>query len=134
MIFTRCSTDAGIVGAQFGVAAIAVGPAVGRVIDMYGWLYAFKVKARASGRPGPNAPTGDYRRSITSEFHGFPGGGFALVGTNKPQGRRLENGFVGRDSLGRMYNQRPFPHFGPALDEIEPPLIGALEAAVGETT
>lgn len=107
--------------------AQAIGPEVGAVVQMYGTLYALQVKARASGRPGPNAPTGDYRRSIESKFIALPGGGMAMVGTNKPQGRRLEFGFVGRDSLGRNYNQRPFPHFGPALDFIEPAFGAALE-------
>lgn len=97
----------------------------------YGTLLVTRVQAKASGRPGPNTPTGDYRRSIhmqTSEgLLGLTPGGFVVaVGTNKPQGRRLEFGFVGRDSLGRVYNQPPYPHFGPALDEISGPLEQAL--------
>ncbi|WP_172673788.1 hypothetical protein [Methanogenium cariaci] len=39
------------------------------------------------------------------------------VGTNAPQGKRLEFGFVGRDVLGRYYNQEAQPHLRPAVDE-----------------
>ncbi len=52
------------------------------------------------------------------------------VGTNRPQGRRLEDGFVRADSLGRVYNQPPFPHVGPAKDEIEPQLVEGLTLLV----
>lgn len=40
------------------------------------------------------------------------------VGTNHPAARRLEFGFVGTDSRGRRYQQRPQPHFGPAVDAV----------------
>ena len=40
----------------------------------------------------------------------------AYVGTDQPQARRLEKGFVGRDSLGRLYNQAPQPRWRPAFD------------------
>jgi hypothetical protein len=78
-----------------------------------------KIKGRASGRPGPRIVTGDYRRSFTTEpFRVFGGTGW-LVGTNKAQGPRLEHGFNGTDSLGRNYDQPPFPHVKPAADEID---------------
>lgn len=85
-----------------------------------------QIKANASGRPGPNAPTGDYRRSWTRRKvrNGFS------VGTNRPQARRLEYGFVGRDSLGRMYNQPPYPHVGPAVDLIGPVYLARMEEVV----
>jgi hypothetical protein len=38
----------------------------------------------------------------------------AEVGTDQPHGYRLEQGMVGRDSLGRFEQQRPRPHFAPA--------------------
>lgn len=83
-------------------------------------LLETRVKANASGRPGPRARTGDYRRSISHRF--YTGGDNELigeVGTNKPQGRRLEFGFVGYDSLGRFYDQPPYSHFAPALETTE---------------
>jgi len=38
------------------------------------------------------------------------------VGTNVEYARRLELGFVGTDSLGRNYNQKPRPHLIPAYE------------------
>lgn len=87
------------------------------------------VKAKASGRPGPNAPHGDYKRSIGHEIHIDPiGGPYGVVGTDAPQGYRLELGFVGFDSLGRFYPgpAQVYPHFGPAVDEIEPVFYAAM--------
>lgn len=42
-----------------------------------------------------------------------------VVTTDAPQAARLELGFVGVDSLGRHYNQPPFPHVRPAADLVE---------------
>ena len=77
-----------------------------------------QIQANASGRPGPNAPTGDYRRSWQVQ----PIGGklAAVVSTNRPQAMRLEFGFVGDDSLGRTYNQPAFPHIEPAILKMRP--------------
>jgi hypothetical protein len=96
------------------------------VLRHYGQLYQTRVRSGASGRPGPRAVTGDYRRSITLEMglvDGFPA---AIVGTISPQARRLEYGFVGADSLGRHYNQPPFPHWDPPLAGIVEELTAAL--------
>ncbi len=99
-----------------------------RAVVQFGALLLTKVKANASGRPGPNTVTGDYRRSWSVKYSSGVGGRVASVGTNKPQGRRLEFGFVGVDSLGRVYDQPPFPHVQPAADEIEPQFLGTIEA------
>ncbi|WP_405526785.1 HK97 gp10 family phage protein [Streptomyces canus] len=92
----------------------------------YTMLLETQIKANASGRPGPNVITGDYRRSWTHEV--YVGGGVVtgVVGTNKPQARRLEYGFVGADSLGRVYDQPPYAHVGPAVQTIGPLLAQAL--------
>lgn len=107
-------------------------------------LMVTRTKAKASGRPGPNAPTGDYRSKIdAAEFNHTDKIGF-VAGTDDKRGRRLELGFgknevrqpgssyptkEGReDKLGRVYHQPPYPHFGPALDELE----GAYEKAIGD--
>lgn len=84
------------------------------------------VKRNASGRPGPNAPTGNYRRSINRQVQRLPPGTTGQVGTSAPQGRRLEYGFHGVDSLGRTYRQPAYPHFGPALDDIGPKFLAAM--------
>ena len=101
-----------------------------QVVRKWGLLLTTKIKAKASGRPGPNAPTGDYRRSWGTEFHDSPVGPVSQSGTNAPQGRRLENGFVGTDSLGRTYDQPPFPHVGVSADEIEPLFIAEYERLI----
>lgn len=120
------------VAARLNARAAAALPAVASVVQHYAMLLETAIKAHASGRPGPNAPTGDYRRSWTHEFSTSGMTVEAVVGTNKPQGRRLEYGFVGADSLGRIYNQPPFPHVGPAVEEIRPAFLAAVGAAVGD--
>ncbi|MCA1220252.1 hypothetical protein [Streptomyces sp. 8L] len=86
------------------------------------------IQANASGRPGPNVITGAYRSSWRTEPIRIPYGAMCTIGTDAPQGRRLEFGFTGVDSLGRYYDQPPFPHVGPAL-----PAIGeALQQSVRE--
>lgn len=96
------------------------------VVRHHGHLLRTRVMRNASGRPGPNVVTGDYRRSITVEFYEADGQFIATVGTNSPQGRRLEFGFHGADSLGRVYAQPPLPHFGPALDATAPEFNAAI--------
>ncbi len=67
----------------------------------------------------PNVVTGTLRRSIRSTpIAKFGGGYMTSVGPNTEYGRRVELGFVGTDSLGRRYNQPPYPYFGPAVTEV----------------
>jgi hypothetical protein len=109
--------------------AAAVGPELDRTVRTHGAMLEAAVKRNASGRPGPRVITGAYRRSIVSYYDSSGGMTFAFtVGTNAPQGARLEYGFHGVDSLGRNYNQPPYPHFGPAIDWLEP----QFEKAVGD--
>jgi hypothetical protein len=89
-----------------------------RITKKHGSLLVTKIRARASGRPGPGVVTGDYRRSWGSTYRATPDPS-ATVGTNAPQARRLEYGFTGRDSLGRHYAQPPLPHVAPAVQETE---------------
>jgi trans-2-enoyl-CoA reductase len=55
----------------------------------------------------------------------------AVVGTTAPQARRLEFGFVGADSLGRVYNDAPLPHFEPDLQKTADELEKAVERLLG---
>lgn len=87
-----------------------------RVTRHHAMLLETRIKANASGRPGPRAITGNYRRSWSTSHMGM----MSTVGTNAPQARRLEWGFYGPDRLGRVYNQPPYPHVGPAVDAITP--------------
>jgi hypothetical protein len=85
------------------------------------------VQMRASGRPGPNAPTGDYRGSWDVEpIEVSPTSVSLSAGTDRAQANRLEYGFVGTDSIGRTFDQPPYPHMGPAVDEIEPIFYAAM--------
>lgn len=101
-------------------ASTKMGAKARALVRHHGTLLQTQVKANASGRPGPRAPTGDYRRSINLRMAGNASTSTASVGTDRPQGRRLEGGFRGTDSLGRSYDQPPYPHFGPAIDKIQP--------------
>lgn len=108
-------------GVEVGVKATAV-------TATYGMLLLTLVKAHAARRPGPRIITGDYNRSIVYRPDVGLGWVGARVETNAPQGRRLEFGFVGVDSLGRHYNQPPYPHFGPALDRVADEYTAAIAA------
>ncbi|MGW6021267.1 HK97 gp10 family phage protein [Streptomyces sp. NPDC055214] len=89
-----------------------------------------QVQRNASSRPGPRVVTGKYRASWQSGVHRAGPVIVGEAGTNAPQGRRLEFGFVGVDSLGRHYNQPPFPHLGPAVNAFGPLLVRELRNAV----
>lgn len=122
------------VAASFVVAGDLSRKAMRTVVRRQTILLETRVKGRASGRPGPNAPTGDYRRTIDHRVVDTINLVVGYVGTNAVQGRRLETGFTGTDSLGRYYDQPPYPHFGPATDETEPLFRADLERAIQEAT
>lgn len=103
---------------------------VRRVVSSHGTLLETRVKANASGRPGPRAQTGDYRRSIVAAISSAAAATKATVGTNKAQANRLERGFVGVDSLGRAYDQPPYEHFGPAFRTTTPQFLTDLTSLI----
>ena len=116
-------------------AANQIGDVVERRMKSVGNIGVAQIKANASGRPGPmvrNSEEPNYRDSWKAITSGIPYGAECVIGTTKPQGKRLEFGFVGPDSLGRVYNQPPFPHVQPALGPIEDALHEQMRAAVGE--
>lgn len=107
-------------------------PMVNAKVVHGGQILETRIKASASGRPGPNAPTGDYRRSWNTLVT-YDGAMVVVdVGTNKPQGRRLEFGFHGTDSLGRHYNQPPFPHVEKNIDPVVDLVVHAIDAEVAK--
>lgn len=71
-----------------------------------------------------------------AEFHDVGGAtrrsDFAevFVGTDVPYGPRIEYGFVGRDSLGRFYNQPPQAYMRPAYDETREAVVKEVGEAV----
>jgi hypothetical protein len=108
-------------------AAVTAGAKAFSVTRRWTQALTTKIKANASGRPGPRARTGDYRRSWSGIT--YVREAVEIVGeasTNAPQGPRLEFGFTGVDALGRHYNQPPYPHAGPALTAIGAPYTADL--------
>lgn len=118
--------------AKLELAAKKVGPAIAHAVEHTGTLGQARIRGNASGRPGPNVITGAYRNSWQTDTRRIPHGAICTLGTNAPQGRRLEFGFVGMDSIGRNYNQPPFPHVQPALPFIEATLMATMRLALAE--
>lgn len=107
--------------------------AVRSTTEHYGMVLQRRVMARASGRPGPRVITGDYRRSITRSGVYVVAGAIGVeVSTNRPQAWRLEKGFTGTDSAGRVYDQPPYEHFSPAFHETEHEYLAGLAAKLAE--
>jgi hypothetical protein len=121
MIEISIRSNAEQVAAELGKYPEHVDEESERALDHAALLLETRIKANASlpagGPPGPRAITGDYRASWNARKTGrFQ----RTVGTDRPQARRLEYGFVGADALGRVYNQPPYVHVRPAVDEIGP--------------
>jgi hypothetical protein len=126
MIITVHALNADEVAAKLAARPALFKNAMRGIFPKAGAMLKTQVMANASGRPGPRVITGAYRRSWTYRA----GVDRVTVGTNAPQGARLEHGFVGPDRLGRVYHQPPFPHAGPALDQVSPRFIAMCEAAL----
>lgn len=118
--------------ARFEHAAKKIGPAIEKGVKHTGVLGVARIRGNASGRPGPNVVSGAYRNSWRPETKRLPYGAVCTIGTDLPYGRRLEFGFTGTDSLGRYYDQPPFPHVQPALPYIEQTLMGQMRLAITE--
>lgn len=66
---------------------------------------------------GPGVVTGRHRNSIKVLEQGpIPRGYAASVGPTMVYSRRLELGFTGTDSAGRVYDQPPYPYLRPAVE------------------
>jgi len=111
-------------------SADRVGPETRRTVRQQARLGLAMIKFNASGRPGPNIITTDYFDSWESIPFEVPVGGGADIHTDRPQGRRLEYGFMNMfDSLGRFYRQPPFPHVEPAVEELSQQYVEAFKDA-----
>ncbi|MFG3337005.1 hypothetical protein ACGFZZ_33925 [Streptomyces tendae] len=132
MSTTRYFTDPDQLAAAMAAAAARVGPATEQAVRHEALLLQHLIQAAASGRPGPNVITGQYRASWQTQVFPHGNGATAIVGTFAPQGRRLELGFYGADSLGRVYAQPPFPHVAPALAVIRPHFAERIGTAAME--
>ncbi|MFI6469846.1 HK97 gp10 family phage protein [Streptomyces sp. NPDC050516] len=123
-------TDAGALAAALDRGAQRSLVAAGAAMRHSAQALVQQVQQRASGRPGPRVITGRYRASWSSEVHRAGPVITGEVGSTAPQARRLEFGFVGVDSLGQHYSQRPYPHLGPAVEQAGPLIVQALARAV----
>ena len=87
-------------------------------VHRFAVLLAERIQTAASGRPGPNIVSGNLYGSIAIDhtLGDVDGWGVATVYTNVIYARRLELGFYGTDSLGRSYNQPPYPFFSRAVE------------------
>lgn len=130
------ASDAFRVAAELDAMGIRAGARAYALVQHFGQLATSRIKARAglprSGPPGPRIITGDYNRSITMAMTSLLGSPTAEIGTDRPQGPRLEFGFHGEDSLGRYYEQPPYPHFGPGLDDVGDGFVAAIAALADE--
>ncbi|MFI1801919.1 HK97 gp10 family phage protein [Streptomyces sp. NPDC020379] len=110
-----------------GVAAMA---AVHIAMEHGAQSLKSRVQQNVSGRPGPNVVTGRYRASWQAEVSGAGPPVTGVVGSSAPRARRLEYGFAGADSLGRVYHQPPLPHLGPAVRQAGPTIAREMGTAV----
>lgn len=72
--------------------------------------------------------TGAYRASWGIQI----GSGYAKVFTKHPAARRLEYGFAGVDSLGRLYNQPARPHVRPAIADTKEKIVESIRRGIIE--
>lgn len=123
--------DLADLGPRLERAADRVGPEVNRTVQQQARLARAMIRWNASGRPGPNIISGDYFDSWgPAQPFAVPDGGGAMLGTDRPQARRLEYGFMERyDVLGRYYEQPPFPHVEPAVNELSEEYVDAFKDA-----
>jgi hypothetical protein len=141
-------SDVFTLGAQLRAVGTHVQRVGGSVVRRNSLKLRDAVRRHAEGRPGPEKITGAYWNSIQVTNDRGAGGlgvadgvyssrvgrisrGFeAEVYSDAPQARRLEFGFVGADSAGRHYNQPPFPHWAPAIAEVEPEFFHEMDSLV----
>lgn len=121
---------------RLDAAADNLGDTIARRVVHTAELGRGMIRANATGRPGPNVITGKYRSSWEVVGRAIPHGAQCTIGTNAPQGRRLEYGFWDMtDSIGRHFYQPPYPHVGPAVPRMETVLreqmLGAVEEVLG---
>ena len=132
------SSEVFAMAAKMAANAKVIDDVTEQAIKTVGYRGLGLVKKNASGRPGPRVRTGDYRRSLNVRFgadkfsdaRGITHS--ATIGTNAPQAQRLEEGFIGADSLSRVYNQPAFPHFRPMAEQIQAEWATVMAAVVKE--
>lgn len=122
-ISVRSSVDAGLVrelGRRASAARHTGDALTAAAIKLQG-----RARDHSSGRPGPNIITYQFWSAWTWAVGAD--GISATVANGSTYAARLEFGFVGVDSMGRHYNQPPYPSLGPAVMESEDLLGEELE-------
>lgn len=117
--------------ASFRAGMVEVESQLHLVMDDYGQALTETIQEHASGRPGPNVINDVYRPSWRYEVSGSGGSVSVEVGTDAPQGYRLELGYHGTDSLGRSYHQPAFPHVDVSVEETADTLAYMLTLMMG---
>lgn len=117
---------------------LRVHDATRQATDKAAQLVVGAAKRKATHRPGPNVITGIMRAKIAQQGRARSDGDWrwrAEVAPTGVQSRRLELGFMNmRDSLGRLYHQKPYPFLRPgqteALPKVEAMLVRQWAEAV----
>mgnify|MGYP000860361228 FL=1 len=113
------------------LAAKSVSNKAGEIILKRALLTETEIKRNSTSRPGPISRSGEHRRAWTTTAFAKRGEVGAVIGNTVPYAMRLEFGFAGTDSLGRVYNQPPYPAAGPAMQLAQPLLKKELLDGLG---
>lgn len=100
---------------------------IDRTTEMYAGEFLRVLATNASGRPGPRRITGSYLNSWFIRSINRGGRPSYSASTRDPRAKRLEKGFMATDSLGRHYNQPPYPHILVSVLDLEPKYIRACQ-------
>jgi hypothetical protein len=98
--------------------AARVESATETAVKLGGEIVRAEVLTHMNGRPGPNVITGTLRRSVKvgTPIPERTGVWSVTVAPTVVYARRIELGFEGTDSLGRVYPKKyPYPYMAPGL-------------------
>lgn len=112
-------TNGAAVAAHYEAEAAAIGPRLAAEVDVMAHRLAESWRSRVTKRTGATA--------ATIEATG------GMVTSTAPNMHRLEVGFHGADSLGRVFDQEGQPALGPAFDLIVPEFEAAIDGIVAES-
>lgn len=112
-------TNGPAAAAQLEAAAAAIGPRLAAEVDIFEHRLAEAWRAAVPQETG--------RTAATIHVEGN------RVTSNAPNMHRLEVGFHGADSLGRVYDQEGQPALGPAFDRIVPEFETAVDGIVADS-
>lgn len=112
--------------------AVKIEAATARAVKLGGEAVRAQALTHMNGRPGPNVITGTLRRSVAvgTPIDEGPGIWSVEVAPTVIYARRIELGFDGVDSLGRVYPKKyPYPYMAPGVAEVVGRLAPVLFSA-----